>query len=97
MCGSIIGWKSSAGFKPRSRGAFCRSFFKGCASGYRIRRGGRVVERGGLENRYTFTGTVGSNPTLSASPHGGRRWLAQPPPPFLLLTLQRVRWLENRL
>jgi hypothetical protein len=25
-----------------------------------------VVDRGGLENRCTFTGTVGSNPTLSA-------------------------------
>ena len=26
-----------------------------------------MVESGGLENRCTFTGTVGSNPTLSAS------------------------------
>lgn len=25
-----------------------------------------MVESGGLENRCTFTGTVGSNPTLSA-------------------------------
>ena len=25
-----------------------------------------MVDRGGLENRCTFTGTVGSNPTLSA-------------------------------
>jgi hypothetical protein len=25
-----------------------------------------VVERGGLENRYTFTGIEGSNPSLSA-------------------------------
>ncbi len=32
----------------------------------RSRRGGRVVERGGLENRYTFTGIGGSNPPLSA-------------------------------
>ncbi len=31
------------------------------------RRGARVVDRGGLENRCAFTGTVGSNPTLSAS------------------------------
>ena len=31
------------------------------------RRGAGVVERGGLENRCTFTGTVGSNPTLSAN------------------------------
>jgi hypothetical protein len=30
------------------------------------RRGARVVESDGLENRCTFTGTVGSNPTLSA-------------------------------
>ncbi len=27
-----------------------------------------MVESGGLENRCTFTGTVGSNPTLSARP-----------------------------
>ena len=31
-----------------------------------MRRGGRAVERGGLENRYTFTGIGGSNPPLSA-------------------------------
>src|SRR5215475_8747629 len=28
-------------------------------------RGARVAESGGLENRCTLTGTVGSNPTLS--------------------------------
>lgn len=32
-----------------------------------LRRGARVVESDGLENRCTLTGTVGSNPTLSAS------------------------------
>jgi hypothetical protein len=32
------------------------------------RRGARVVESGGLENRCALPGTVGSNPTLSASP-----------------------------
>ena len=31
------------------------------------RRSGRVVEGGGLENRCTLTGTVGSNPTSSAN------------------------------
>jgi hypothetical protein len=31
------------------------------------RRGARVVESAGLENRCTLTGTVGSNPTLSAT------------------------------
>ena len=31
-----------------------------------LRRGARVVDRGGLENRCAFAGTVGSNPTLSA-------------------------------
>ena len=31
-----------------------------------MRRGARVAESGGLENRCTLTGTVGSNPTLSA-------------------------------
>ena len=30
------------------------------------RRGARVAERDGLENRCTRNGTVGSNPTLSA-------------------------------
>ena len=35
--------------------------------GSHMRRGARVAESGGLENRCTFTGTVGSNPTLSAS------------------------------
>ena len=30
-----------------------------------MRRGARVAESGGLENRCTLTGTVGSNPTLS--------------------------------
>ena len=33
------------------------------------RRGGRVVEGAGLENQYTLTGIVGSNPTLSADLH----------------------------
>lgn len=33
-----------------------------------MRRGGGVVERVGLENRSTRKGTVGSNPTLSATP-----------------------------
>ena len=32
----------------------------------RMRRGARVVESGSLENCCTLTGTVGSNPTLSA-------------------------------
>lgn len=36
-----------------------------------MRTGGRAVECSGLENRQTFTGLVGSNPTLSA------RWLAR--------------------
>src|SRR3546814_8786364 len=31
-----------------------------------LRRGARVVDWDGLENRCAFTGTVGSNPTLSA-------------------------------
>jgi len=31
----------------------------------RERRDGGAVERGGLENRWPFTGLVGSNPTLS--------------------------------
>jgi hypothetical protein len=32
-----------------------------------MRRGARVVESGGLENRCSRKGTVGSNPTLSAT------------------------------
>ena len=31
-----------------------------------IWRGGRAVECGGLENRFTLTGNGGSNPSLSA-------------------------------
>ena len=37
-----------------------------------IWRGGRVVDRAGLENRSTCKRTVGSNPTLSASSHARR-------------------------
>ena len=33
------------------------------------RRGARVDDRGGLENRLTLAGSVGSNPTLSATEH----------------------------
>ncbi len=33
----------------------------------KMRRGARVVEWGGLENRCAFAGTVGSNPTPSAN------------------------------
>jgi hypothetical protein len=33
-----------------------------------MRRDGRVAEGARLESVYTFTGIVGSNPTLSASP-----------------------------
>ena len=43
---------------------------RACAAGpgrTALRRGARVVDRGGLENRCAFAGTVGSNPTLSAS------------------------------
>ena len=32
----------------------------------KLRWGGRVVEGDGLENRYTLTGIVGSNPTPTA-------------------------------
>jgi hypothetical protein len=34
---------------------------------FRPRRGGRVVEGSGLENRRVCKGSVGSNPTLSAN------------------------------
>ena len=38
-----------------------------------------MVERGGLENRYTFTGIGGSNPPLSATAGNVPvRWLAKP-------------------
>ena len=42
------------------------SVFNSQSSIPRVRRGARVVESGGLENRCTRKGTVGSNPTLSA-------------------------------
>ena len=32
-----------------------------------MRRGGRVVYRGGLENRFGLTANGGSNPSLSAN------------------------------
>ena len=43
----------------------CGRFFKICAKD-EYWRGAGVVEQAGLENRCTLTGTVGSNPTLSA-------------------------------
>src|SRR4030095_16482089 len=39
-----------------------------------LRRRGRVVDCGGLENRYTLTGIVGSNPTASAKWFNGLEW-----------------------
>ena len=41
-------------------------------------RGGRVVYDSGLENQRVFTGTVGSNPTLSAfiTKQSSERWTA---------------------
>ena len=48
-----------------------------------IRRGARVVDRGGLENRCTLAGTEGSNPSLSATPPAvpDRRSTASERPP----------------
>ena len=43
----------------------CGRFFKLCGKN-KYWRGAGVVEQAGLENRCTLTGTVGSNPTLSA-------------------------------
>ncbi len=40
---------------------------KGYETPFQRRRDAGVVERGGLENRCTFTSTEGSNPSLSAS------------------------------
>jgi hypothetical protein len=49
----------------------CRKIDSCCKSlsvkDWSVRRGGRVVEGGGLENRCTGNRTVGSNPTSSAS------------------------------
>ena len=42
------------------------------------RRGGRVVYRGGLENRFGLTPDGGSNPSLSASPEGFRGCRSNP-------------------
>src|SRR5437588_11331644 len=93
MFGSITGWKWSAGLPPRSREGSCRSSFKGCASGRQKRRGGRVVERGGLENRYTFTGIGGSNPPLSATGNVPVRWLAKPSTALLLAPRVAARFI----
>ncbi len=43
-----------------------------------MRRGAGAVERGGLENRCTLTGTEGSNPSLSAKPAGARSAIERP-------------------
>lgn len=48
---------------PMTADTLCRFIFFGT-----LRRGAGAVERGGLENRCTREGTVGSNPTLSAIP-----------------------------
>lgn len=63
-------WKSCVssnrdpGFKSRLLRHFCppAGGLTGCK-----RRGARVVEWGGLENRFRRLANVGSNPTLSAS------------------------------
>ena len=58
-----------------------------------MRRGARVVESGGLENRCTRKGTVGSNPTLSArSILDSRFWILR----FLSLTT-RIENLESKI
>ena len=50
----------------RSRGANFAAFPAGVPHAVE-RRGGRAVDRGGLENRFTRKGNGGSNPSLSAA------------------------------
>ena len=50
----------------RVRGAAFDRPVRSSAGRKPLRRGARVVDWDGLENRCAFTGTVGSNPTLSA-------------------------------
>jgi len=47
---------------PRPRSGYVNPLPRGS----RTRRGAGAVDRGGLENRCTFAGTEGSNPSLSA-------------------------------
>src|SRR5690606_5475451 len=58
------GFPSRLAARPRRR--YCPAAFG--EPHLDMRRGARVVDRGGLENRCTREGTVGSNPTLSAIP-----------------------------
>ena len=52
-----------------------------------------MVERGGLENRYTFTGIGGSNPPLSATGNVPVRWLAKPSTALLLAPRVAARFI----
>jgi hypothetical protein len=65
-----VKWK----MKDRKQDAGCRrgkphSAF--CSLRSSLRRGGRVVYCGGLENRFGFTADGGSNPSLSAMAMAG--------------------------
>jgi hypothetical protein len=51
--------------KTTEHGGIGHSVF--CTLHFAVRRGGRVVYCGGLENRFGFTADGGSNPSLSAS------------------------------
>ena len=67
-----------------------------CGRHFRIalRRGGRVVECGGLENRLPFRGYEGSNPSSSAIVATGARWEAGPlfmPPTRVLARIAPTR------
>ena len=62
-------------------------FFSRQAHSIDMRRGARVVESGGLENRCTRKGTVGSNPTLSARIQGKRKKAKGKNTDFRFLTL----------
>src|SRR5688500_2420416 len=54
------------GYEEGRCSALLRQFFRNLRARGSRRRGGRVAECGGLENRCTLTGTGGSNPPLSA-------------------------------
>ncbi len=50
---------------------FCNDFSSTCVKSESTGEVLELVEQAGLENRCTFAGTVGSNPTLSASLNDG--------------------------
>src|SRR6266849_1741554 len=74
-----------SGFEEERARILLQQFFQQLRKRAIKRRGGRVAERGGLENRYTFTGIGGSNPPLSAMEGRSRKAEGRSKSSFCLL------------